>query len=101
MTAGSFYTVRDVGGEMQVIRKSMSPRKGSGYWQDVINVENELRNWMRKHKTLDRLPKHRELKATGCFSLSHAVVCHGGISAFESRFAAPSNRLNQPCGAAG
>ena len=85
MELGGFYTLRDIGGEMRVVRKSMSPRKCSKYWKDVINVENELREWMRKHKTLNRLPKHRELKETGCFSLSHAIVCHGGMSAFSTK----------------
>ena len=87
--AGRFYTLHHTDGDWRVVRKSMRPRKRHQYWKDVQNVENELRNWMRQHKSLDRLPKHRELLETGQFALSSAIVRHGGISAFVSRLHVP------------
>ena len=87
--AGGFYTLHHTEGDWCVVRKNMIPRKRYQYWNDVRNVENELRNWMRQHKSLNRLPKHRELTETGQFALSRAVIKHGGISAFVSRLHVP------------
>eukprot|EP00210_Caulerpa_lentillifera_P003686 g3519.t1 len=84
-----FFTVEGVGDEMKVVKLSMTHRKRQGYWQDITNVDHEIRNWMWRHQITSRLPKHHELRQTRCSSLSRAIVEHGGLHVFSKRMGIP------------
>lgn len=78
-----------VGEAMKVVKISMMHRKRRNYWQDINNIDHELRTWMWRHQVNSRLPKHRELKQSGYSSLSRAIVDHGGLIVFASRLGIP------------
>lgn len=81
-----FFTVEGIGEDLRVVKKSMSQRKKRKYWNNVENVEYEIRTWMWRHQISSRLPKHQELKKSGHTALSRAIVLHGGMQAFSKRY---------------
>lgn len=49
-----------------------------GYWQDLKNVQTEVRRWVSMHGTPDSMPTSRQLRVTGNHSLAAAITKHGG-----------------------
>ena len=67
-----------------------------GYWQDVANVERELRAFMGLYGIAGRMPTSRELQSRGANSLYGAIHKHGGFTALAQRLGLRPRRYGLP-----
>ena len=65
-----------------------------GYWQDVANVERELRAFMGLYGIAGRMPTMRELQSRGANSLYGAIHKHGGFTALAQRLGLRPHRYD-------
>ena len=70
-----------------------------GYWQDVANVERELRAFMGLYGIAGRMPTARELQSRGANSLYGAIHKHGGFAALAQRLGLRPQRYGLPISA--
>ena len=70
-----------------------------GYWQDVANVERELRAFMGLYGIAGRMPTTRELQSRGANSLYGAIHKHGGFTALAHRLGLRPQRYGLPTSA--
>lgn len=59
-------------------------RKQKGYWDDIQNVEHELKEWM-KENDCETFPTRSKLRATGHHALVEALRRHGGMEVLTRR----------------
>lgn len=82
-----FYTIKSVtNGSYKIVRKFMNKRKPHQYWKNIRNVDQEIKDYMKKHNYKNKLPTHTALRKKGLYTLSSAITYHGGIRIFEKRF---------------
>ena len=63
-----------------------------GYWQDIANVERELKAFMGLYGITGRMPATRELQSKGANSLYGAIHKHGGFNAVAARLGLTTHR---------
>src|SRR5258708_10673058 len=57
-----------------------------GYWNDLANVERELREYIRLHGTEGVMPTYTELQQANQFSLCAAIRQHGTFASLAEQF---------------
>ncbi len=72
--------------------------KPLGYWNDIANLENQLRIYLAEHGTADTMPTIPELYAEGRVDLVGAIKKHGGVSIVAEQFGFKRPDARKPLG---
>lgn len=76
---GSFAVAKRLG------LQPSSNRKPPGYWQDIANIEKEIRAWCSTHGDGQTMPGYANLMRTGDAELHGAIREQGGYEAISAR----------------
>ncbi len=73
-------------------------RKPANYWDDLANVERELRAFIARHGTPGQMPTSDVLYAQGCSTLAAAIGRHGGFAVVAERMGLTRPAARKPLG---
>lgn len=95
--------IRDYHGGFETVAEKLglkfqSSRKPDGYWDDIVNIENELRAFIAKHGVEGVMPTQSELKKFNRSDLARAIGIHDGIPVLASRLGLKRSSTAKPLG---
>ncbi|MDP9367432.1 MAG: SNF2-related protein [Chloroflexota bacterium] len=77
----------------QYLGLTVFAKKSKGYWEDFVNVEKELQQFIVEHGTPGGMPTRGEFENANRSALAAAIVAHhGGLSAVGTRLGLSTER---------